>query len=567
MAPLLLSNWRCFLSFTYCALAFFLLFFVLEAQGKVIKETTHVGLDGLDFITKFCITGKGSLQFHPKKIEGDWSDLKLLIFDDTVWDLAWDFRHKLTCEEIRKLAVPPTADAKQITNSTSISEKITDNVRPRWWYVAFSDCHRKTTNLRIEYELIFKNPGNYWYSQFSFDKQGLLVLYLLFWLLYALLAFGSVSTLCLKWRNGSLNAVLKFYTLVLLAELVGFFSLYLHEAVYGNDGIGAPGIQGFGEIMQILATLGFMGILLVFAKGYTLTTYTLKGKKLLIVLFSIFLLSYVAFFVWENVERNDISTQNSYESVPGIINLVLRFLLWCYFLFCVAVSIRTPYFKTTMNTTTTTTATASAAVSYTFVSSADADHGHEHSSTEGGGVDGTSTPSATSSSSSTDAHSLERAKKIFFWIFGGLGTLYFLLLPFTVCLSEDWTDYYRYKVIVAVDVAVTWAFQFMILMWLIPERDGLEFVDGGGIWWSPPGSDSGSSDSTTSGSSSAAQNKRYSFSSLTSSLRSGPTYASTSSSCLSASGGSGAAAIPLQDMAGKRKENYVLEEESVYDTL
>jgi hypothetical protein len=68
----------------------------------------------------------------------------------------------------------------------------------------------------------------------------------------------------------------------------------------------------------------FVGLLMLMAKGYTLTTNYIHNKVLLICIFCVWSLSYVAFYIWENIEDEDISTNTTFESAPGIINLVLR---------------------------------------------------------------------------------------------------------------------------------------------------------------------------------------------------------------------------------------------------
>jgi len=68
----------------------------------------------------------------------------------------------------------------------------------------------------------------------------------------------------------------------------------------------------------------FVGLLLLMAAGFTLTTYQLPNRVLLITLGCLWSLSYVALYIWENIEEDDIEIRTTFESAPGIINLIFR---------------------------------------------------------------------------------------------------------------------------------------------------------------------------------------------------------------------------------------------------
>lgn len=123
---------------------------------------------------------------------------------------------------------------------------------------------------------------------------------------------------------------LGFFSLCLLFETIHCFFYFIHYAVYKNNGVGVPGLKGVAEILDITFQLSFMFLLILFAKGYAISKQQLTEKLILAIVFSILLVLYVAMFIWDYVGRNPALTQYVYQSVPGILILLIRmgFLVW-----------------------------------------------------------------------------------------------------------------------------------------------------------------------------------------------------------------------------------------------
>jgi len=135
-------------------------------------------------------------------------------------------------------------------------------------------------------------------------------------------------------QNGNFHPIVRLLTTTILLETFSLLSMFVHYAVYADNGIGAPGLKGIGEILDMAAQLVFMFLLILIAKGFAITKNDITDKRPLLILISIFLLSYLTMFIWENVGRNPASTLYIYESAPGIILLVLRVLTLCWFFWC-----------------------------------------------------------------------------------------------------------------------------------------------------------------------------------------------------------------------------------------
>ncbi len=160
-----------------------------------------------------------------------------------------------------------------------------------------------------------------------------------------------------------------------------------------------------------------MVMFVMLAMGHTLysadETDRLKANKPLIMgTLTIFLLSYVAFFIWENLESNREDQSNVWESPPGIVNLVIRSVIWMIFLLCVV--------KTRMQ--------------------------------EDNAIN----------------------KCLFLTSVTFVGTVWFLNLPCIVLISQQSPTYWRYKIIMCTTLAVNLIVESLLAMWLC--YDGQPYI-------------------------------------------------------------------------------------------
>jgi len=406
-------------------------------EGHVIIGQFHRQETPLAFISKFCFSDKGLGQtmFTASHILND-TDLKLLTFDDDVWDQVYD--KGLSCEQIREVIARSGNSARMdpIVENQPITHSFEDNARPRYWFFAVSRCQPGPVNFHFRFEMT--NPGGYWEKQFSFEYQGLGQTYLAFFIVYLFFNLLVVVALVYKWRTNSFGTITSLFQLwfaLMLLEMCGKFFMFLHEAIYADDGIGAPGVRGFGDMLEMSSRVLFVGLLLLMAAGFTLTTYQLPNRVLLITLGCLWSLSYVALYIWENIEEDDIEIRTTFESAPGIINLIFRGLIWLFFGFTIYQHIQR-------------------------IEILDED---------------TVEPALPV---------VSKGLKIRFYVpFSILISIWFLILPFMVIISQSYASYYRFKSIMAVVYPINFFIEILVGIWLFLPRDGLELTNGRGIFF------------------------------------------------------------------------------------
>jgi len=226
-----------------------------------------------------------------------------------------------------------------------------------------------------------------------------------------------------KWRKNALTMTHKLFTATLLLEWVSLWALFIHDAVYANNGVGAPGIRGFGQIIGMCATLVFVLVLVLLAKGWYIVTVSIQGKRTLFFAIAVVIIGYMAFFVWESVGLNPATTFNPYQSLPSIFLVCLRTIIWGYFLFSL------------------------------FQTLARSDM----------------LPGVASSTAETQTLMMDQTpscKSATFISFGVLATIWFLSMPLLIMISLGAPVYDREKIIIIVYLGVNIFVQLIVGFWL-----------------------------------------------------------------------------------------------------
>jgi len=150
----------------------------------------------------------------------------------------------------------------------------------------------------------------------------------LFWFIVFLL--GTVVhgyTIWVFLRTGSYHTLVRLFTFCIALEGFSVFLLFIHYAVYAQDGVGAVGLQGVGDFMDIVAQIAFMLLIILLAKGWCISKTSIDQPKAILVGLGVVICAYLAMFIWENVGLDPASTLYVYETVPGIIIIVVRSLV------------------------------------------------------------------------------------------------------------------------------------------------------------------------------------------------------------------------------------------------
>ncbi|XP_002739236.1 integral membrane protein GPR180-like [Saccoglossus kowalevskii] len=225
--------------------------------------------------------------------------------------------------------------------------RVEDFKSPRFWYLSMVSCYQNWTSkgakqctwyhmphhdIYINYDiwLVNGNPlddNNLLFYQFSFTMQGILGLYLAFAILYIpLLLCHTVA------HAKQMHAIVKVFTLCMYIQFASIILIFIHLILYSQDGVGIDAILQLGNVLDMATQCLFMLLLLLIAKGWTITTMVITQKRFMLIVWAIYCLLYGILFIWQMVAVDPTSDLNEYQSWPGALILSLRCIILVWFL-------------------------------------------------------------------------------------------------------------------------------------------------------------------------------------------------------------------------------------------
>jgi GPR180/TMEM145, transmembrane domain len=323
----------------------------MRTSGK-IHETGKGTSNKFQYVSKFCFTNQkapkaGLIKYKTwsKYATEEGGKTELLLYDDEkdkpyYWNDNY-FTSKKTCFEKSQdsyTRLDPAREEKSIVKDTKepsgwTNQDIENYKRPHYWYVAVSRCSNAT--LELNYEMHFENPGMGWDTEFSCEEQGLLTMYIVFFVVWLLIAGAQAYATYALHRRRALHLLVRLLSAAVFMELFSLFFTMIHYAVYSSDGKGVPALDAIGDVFDFLSTMTFMLLLIFLSKGWAITRYQfieLEGKRILIGILITLFLGYLAMFIWQELGLDPEKNLWIYETIPGIILLVLRVLTMFYFL-------------------------------------------------------------------------------------------------------------------------------------------------------------------------------------------------------------------------------------------
>eukprot|EP00164_Ancoracysta_twista_P002788 GFYU01003708.1.p1 GENE.GFYU01003708.1~~GFYU01003708.1.p1 ORF type:complete len:435 (+),score=100.52 GFYU01003708.1:245-1549(+) len=310
------------------------------ADAKHVKG--HMSTSGdWNFLTKFCydkVHDADDSYPGPGQLHGTiyartkFPTFKIVIYDDEneEWPTVYHSDHSCLAKTKLSQVGGPAKQTKYFgkDGENAIDFSIRNEARPRFWYIVAANC---THNLQFSYDITMKNPGSSWDEHFSYDEQGLATMSIVFAIVISIITGFHVANVQALRRTQSLHPIVVLLTVALIMESVSLIFSTIHYGVYSGDGEGVQALRTLAEVLDVISNLVFMLLLILLAKGWTVSTLELTNKKVIIVLGGMFLMAYAGLFMYEYLSRDPASTLYIYESVPGIIILILRCLTLCWF--------------------------------------------------------------------------------------------------------------------------------------------------------------------------------------------------------------------------------------------
>lgn len=260
-------------------------------------------------------------------------NMRLYVFDDQA--SSWP--------QVYQQDIPCPLKVSKSRNSTGVHwgptgrwempiARIHEHVRPRFWYIVVANC---VGFKDLYYEVRFTNQGGSWRNEFGVNEQGLNTLYLFFFLLYAAALLVQTYALQNMWRTEYLHPIIKLCSATILLQFGSVFCGLVHYSTFVGNGFGVPVLNSMREVFGIAAKLTFVLMLILIAQGWTISTDAIENRGFIVAVMSVFVGSYLALALWDVTGRDPASTLYLYESVPGVLIVLLDSVCGVWFARCI----------------------------------------------------------------------------------------------------------------------------------------------------------------------------------------------------------------------------------------
>ncbi|XP_055627120.1 transmembrane protein 145-like [Toxorhynchites rutilus septentrionalis] len=213
--------------------------------------------------------------------------------------------------------------------------------RQRWWYIAISNCgSNKGLDVWYRFKMTNGAPGDFWNEHFSADEIYIPPLLLVESIAYTLLLLAVfLCAVELKTRH-LYHCTYRLFALSVLLQWFGFLLLSVTWAKYAISGIGP--FTTFGGFFTSASEITFLLLLLLMAKGYTITRARLKtcATVKITVFTNLYVIVYISLYLYQLEAFDPGEVLNLYESPAGFGLAGLRCVSWCFFIYSCAATIR-----------------------------------------------------------------------------------------------------------------------------------------------------------------------------------------------------------------------------------
>lgn len=257
------------------------------------------------------------------------SFLQINVYTEDSWEealLSRDCLAKTALSREKRVKVPLDG-----TFSTPMKGTLTQGRGVKVWYFSISDCEGslpEAVKLRLELSITSRTG-----SEFSYEQEGLLYLYLLGTGLFV----GGLSTcfweLWQKFKRTDYTDSRQFA--LACAVCLQFLSLlfeFLHLWIYSHNGSGAILLDFFSQAFASFSELIITVVLILISAGWTLKFRDFKDPDIYILPIVLVVLVQVVLVCIGKVLDDAYYKFSSYETTPGWILIGLRIGLWGWFL-------------------------------------------------------------------------------------------------------------------------------------------------------------------------------------------------------------------------------------------
>lgn len=149
-----------------------------------------------------------------------------------------------------------------------------------------------------------------------------------FYLIVAVVAAHSLWSL---FRLSMLSLAVKLIAVIVLLHTLGCLCATIHYSSFASNGVGLNGFLVVADLLDTVAQAVMMVVLILLAQGWCVTSATVRDPMASRCVAVIVALIYTTLFFWRVLGESRESTLYYYESVPGVLALIIRMFFCAYF--------------------------------------------------------------------------------------------------------------------------------------------------------------------------------------------------------------------------------------------
>ncbi|CAL1534665.1 unnamed protein product [Lymnaea stagnalis] len=340
-------------------------FLIVPTETKWIEGTIKTESDW-EFLTRFCfLTQQGTLSYE-FKYPVEYGAQDLLLYYDTPgqWDSVY-LRGK-NCSESMSVLNPESNQIITLstrgsgTSAFSGCEVVNTGIKPwfhcrsrrsfkssreRWWYMAIARCgppSGQVKGLYLEYKVHMTNGDDLLHREFSADEFYILPVDITFFLMYIIICILSLICAAVLRRRQLFHTTYKLYLASIFIWTLHLLLKVIAWGYYGTTGWEARPLEVTGRILQMASTIVFILMLILMAKGFTITRGRLTRISTIKItaFFNAFVVVIVVLFIWEGLLFDPGLVLYYYESPPGYGIVSMHLLGWLWFLYATVFTLK-----------------------------------------------------------------------------------------------------------------------------------------------------------------------------------------------------------------------------------
>ncbi|XP_022251822.1 transmembrane protein 145-like [Limulus polyphemus] len=331
------------LTFPFC--------FLLVETKVVIGELTTT--ENWKFLTRFCFLSKHGRFSYNLEYPVGYEVQNILLYYDSSNQWPSVYKNDKACQEKEAVLSVQRGQVINLTiekpNSGCAVERnpggesmyhcsryrVFETARPRWWFIAVSNCD-SSKGLKLKYRFVLtNNEKSSWLKQFSADEFYILQTDITFAAVYFLLILASCFVAHTLRSRRLLHVTYKLYLASLILESTGVSCLCIFYGVFAQDGIGLPGFKLLGRLLEAASTMTLLLLLILIAKGYTITRGRLRSmtSAKIGIFMTLYTVIYSALFIYEKKVFDPGEVLYIYDSPAGYGLVGMRLVGWSWFVY------------------------------------------------------------------------------------------------------------------------------------------------------------------------------------------------------------------------------------------